>query len=29
MIVITRGNGEFGRLVAGHLLDHLPAARSP
>ena len=25
MIVITGGNGEFGRLVAGHLLDHLPA----
>ena len=27
MIVITGGNGEFGRLVAGHLLDHLPAGQ--
>lgn len=27
MIVITGGNGEFGRLVAGHLLDHLPAGK--
>lgn len=27
MIVITGGNMEFGRLVAGHLLDHLPAGQ--
>lgn len=27
MIVITGGDGEFGRLVAGHLLDHLPAGQ--
>ena len=27
MIVITGGNTEFGRLVAGHLLDHLPAGQ--
>jgi NAD(P)H dehydrogenase (quinone) len=27
MIVITGGSGEFGRLVAGHLLDHLPAGQ--
>jgi NAD(P)H dehydrogenase (quinone) len=27
MIVITGGNTEFGRLAAGHLLDHLPAGQ--
>jgi NAD(P)H dehydrogenase (quinone) len=27
MIVITGGNTEFGRPVAGHLLDHLPAGQ--
>lgn len=27
MIVITGGNTEFGRLVAGHLLDHLSAGQ--
>jgi NAD(P)H dehydrogenase (quinone) len=27
MIVVTGGNLEFGRLVAGHLLDHLPAGQ--
>jgi uncharacterized protein YbjT (DUF2867 family) len=27
MIVITGGNLEFGRLVAGQLLDQLPAGQ--
>jgi NAD(P)H dehydrogenase (quinone) len=27
MIVITGGTGQFGRLIAGHLLDQLPAGQ--